>query len=199
MVDPRDEWLVIVDMQTVFAAPNSPWFTPTFKVAGEQISALLPLFGERVIFTRFIPPERIDGSWDAYYRKWEFATDRDDAMLWSLVAPWQHRPTLDTHRFSKWGTELQRLTGPAPRLVLCGVSTDCCVMATALGAVDDGAFVRVVADACGAKTPAIHEGALFLLSSRAPQLVISSVGEERARLGAAPSPRNGIGSDDEGD
>jgi nicotinamidase-related amidase len=184
MAGPWDEWLVIIDMQRVFATPDSPWFTPAFKGACEQITFLLPLFGKRVIFTRFIPPEHIDGSWDAYYRKWEFATDRTDARLWRLVVPWQDRPTLDTHRFSKWGIKLRRITGPSPRLVLCGVSTDCCVMATALGAVDDGAFVRVVADACGAKTPALHEGALSLLSGRAPQLVISSAREERGRLDA---------------
>ena len=57
MADPQDEWLVAIDMQTVFAAPDSPWFTPTFKAVGEQIASLLPLFGKRVIFTRFIPPE----------------------------------------------------------------------------------------------------------------------------------------------
>ncbi len=38
-------------------------------------------------------------------------------------------------------------------MVLCGVSTDCCVLMTALAAVDDGVAVRVVADACAAKTP----------------------------------------------
>jgi nicotinamidase-related amidase len=185
MAGSQDEWLVVVDMQTVFAAQDSPWFTPTFKAVSEQIASLLPLFGEQVIFTRFIPPELVEGSWDTYYQKWAFATDRNDAKLWGLVAPWQGRPTLDTHRFSKWGADLQRVTGDTPRLVLCGVSTDCCVMATALGAVDGGAFVRVIADACGAKTWAIHESALSLLSSRAPQLVISSVNEERTRLGAA--------------
>lgn len=185
MAGTNDEWLVVVDMQTVFAAQDSPWFTPTFESVSDQIASLLPLFGEQVIFTRFVPPELVEGSWDAYYRKWAFATDRNDAILWSLVAPWQSRPTLDTHCFSKWGVDLQRMAGRTPKLVLCGVSTDCCVMATAFGAVDGGAFVRVIADACGAKTPAIHESALSLLSSRAPQLVISSVNEEYARLGAA--------------
>ena len=182
----QDGWLVVIDMQAAFANSDSPWFTPSFRIASEQIASLLPQFAERVIFTRFIPPKLIEGSWDAYYRKWVFAADRNDAALWGLVAPWQDRPTLDTHRFSKWGSDLQRLTGPAPTLVLCGVSTDCCVLATAFAAVDDGAFVRVVADACGAKTPAIHEGALSLLRSRSPQLVVSSVEEERAGWVAAP-------------
>ena len=34
------------------------------------------------------------------------------------------------------------------RLVLVGVSTDCCVLSTALAAADEGVSVRVVADAC---------------------------------------------------
>jgi len=44
-------------------------------------------------------------------------------------------------------------------------------------------FVRIVADACGAKTPEIHEGALSVLDGRAPQLVISDTIAERSRLG----------------
>ena len=49
---------------------------------------------------------------------------------------------------------------------------------TALAAVDDGAFVRVVADACGAKTQQVHEDALALLQTRAPQLTITSTADE---------------------
>lgn len=177
------DWLVVIDMQNAFAAADSPWFTPSFGAAQERIAALLPLFGERVVFTRFVPPAAIEGSWEAYYRKWQFAMAPDAAALWTLVAPWQDRPSLDSHRFSKWGPELHRLTGRADSIVLCGVSTECCVLGTALAAVDDGVFVRIVADACGAKTPEIHEGALSLLTGRAPQLVISGTVAERSRLG----------------
>jgi len=177
------EWLVVIDMQNAFAAADSPWFTPSFGAAHERIAALLPLFGERVVFTRFVPPAVIKGSWEAYYGKWQFAMAPDAAALWTLVAPWQDRPSLDSHRFSKWGPELHRLARRADSIVLCGVSTECCVLGTALAAVDDGVFVRIVADACGAKTPEIHEGALSVLDGRAPQLVISDTIAERSRLG----------------
>jgi len=176
------DWLVVIDMQTAFRVPESPWCVPSFGAVQERITVLLPLFGERVVFTRFVPPAVTEGSWGAYYRKWQFATEPDTAPMWALAAPWQHRPSVDSHRFSKWGPALQRLTGLADAIVLCGVSTECCVLATALAAVDDGVFVRVVADACGTKTPEIHEGALSLLKSLVPQLVISSTGAERSRL-----------------
>lgn len=175
------DWLVVIDMQNVFAQPASPWFTPGFGAAAERIGALLPLFGERVCFTRFVPPARIEGSWAAYYAKWRFAAVRDDAALWALVAPWQDQASVDSHQFSKWGSDLACLTELGGSLVMCGVSNDCCVMATALAAVDGGAFVRVVAEACSAKTPEIHRAALDLLTSRAPQLIISDVRAEERR------------------
>jgi len=172
------DWLVVVDMQHVFADPASPWFTSGFASAAERIATLVPRFGRRVAFTRFVPPRAIEGSWADYYRRWDFAAAPASAELWQLVPPWRGAERVDTHRFSKWGAELRALTGPLSTVVLCGVSTDCCVLMTALAAVDDGAFVRVVADACGAKTPEVHEAALSLLRTRAPQLTITSTAEE---------------------
>jgi nicotinamidase-related amidase len=175
------DWLIVIDMQHVFAEPASPWFTLGFATAAERIAALLPRFGRRVIFTRFVPPRAIEGSWADYYRRWDFAAAPANAELWQIVPPWRGSEHIDTHRFSKWGAALRTLTGPSATVVLCGVSTDCCVLMTALAAVDDGAFVRVVADACGAKTPEVHEGALSLLRTRAPQLTITSTAEEVSR------------------
>jgi nicotinamidase-related amidase len=178
MTGANADWLIVIDMQHVFGDPASPWFTAGFAAAAERIGALLPRFAPRVVFTRFVPPETIDGSWTAYYRRWEFATAPAHAEQWQLVPPWRGSASLDTHRFSKWGVELRNRIGPSAAVVLCGVSTDCCVLMTALAAVDDGAFVRIVADACGAKTQQVHEDALALLQTRAPQLTITSTADE---------------------
>lgn len=172
------DWLVVIDMQHAFADPASPWFTAGFAAAAERIAALIPRFTPRVVFTRFVPPGTICGSWAAYYQRWAFATAPVYAEQWQLVPPWRGGESLDTHRFSKWGKDLRERIGKSATAVLCGVSTDCCVLMTALAAVDDGAFVRVVADACGAKTPQVHEAALSLLQGRAPQLTISSTEDE---------------------
>lgn len=172
------DWLVVVDMQHVFANAESPWFTAGFEAAAERIAVLVPRFGSRVLFTRFIPPLVIEGSWAEYYRRWDFAAAPASARLWELVPPWRGAEGLDTHRFSKWGPALRDRIGPSATAVLCGVSTDCCVLMTALAAVDDGAHVRVVADACGAKSPEVHDSALALLHTRAPQLTITSTAEE---------------------
>ena len=175
------DWLVVVDMQPAFSHPDSPWFTPGLADATPRVAELVRLFGERVLFTRFVPPERPTGSWVQYYARWAFALDPANAWMWALDAPWIGRPSVDSHTFAKWLPAVQGRIGDGASAVLCGVSTDCCVLATALAAVDDGAAVRVVADACAAKTPALHARALDLLGGRAPQLRITTLAEERDR------------------
>ena len=171
------DWLVVIDMQPAFSRPDSPWFIPTMAVVAGRIERLVPAFADRVVFTRFVPPARPFGSWIAYYQSWPFALTLEAAGLWELDPPWTGRPAIASHTFSKWNAALRaRCDGAAA--VLCGVSTDCCVLMTALAAVDDGAAVRVVADACAAKSPGIQDLALRLMAGRAPQLQVTTVEEE---------------------
>jgi nicotinamidase-related amidase len=52
--------------------------------------------------------------------------------------------------------------------VLAGVSTDCCVLSTALAAADAGVAVRVVADACAGVDDESHAKALDVMSLYGP-------------------------------
>jgi nicotinamidase-related amidase len=169
--------LVIVDAQRAFVEPQSPWCTPGADAALAGMRGLAEAFGERTVLTRFLPPVTASGSWRDYYERWDFA--RDAGPLWELVAPWTGADAVDAPAFSKWGPELEARVGAEPDLVLCGLSTDCCVLATALGAIDAGARVRVVADAC-ASEPALHDAALAILRRRAPQLTLTTVADELA-------------------
>lgn len=175
------DWLMVVDLQPAFSHPGSPWFTPALAEAAQRIKTLVPLFGSRVLFTRFVPPRTVSGSWRRYYEKWPFALDPASDWLWAVDAPWAGRPSIASHTCCKWLPEAHDRFAPDAAVVLCGVSTDCCVLATALAAVDAGADVRVVADACAARTEAAHAGALGIMAARAPQLRIATTAEERAR------------------
>ncbi len=172
--------LMVIDIQPAFTHPDSPWFMPALPGMLPRIEALVAGFGHRVVFTRFVPPSQVSGSWRAYYHAWPFALETSSSWLWSLEQPWQDRPSFASHTFSKWGATLRDACG-AGAAVLCGVSTDCCVLMTALSAVDDGAAVRIVTDACAAKTPAHHDCALQIMASRAPQLTLTTVAAELAR------------------
>jgi nicotinamidase-related amidase len=174
------DWLMVIDVQPAFAHPDSPWFTPTLDGVTAQIARLVQRFDQQVLFTRFVPPEAPWGSWQLYYDKASWALQSSSAGLWDLDARWADRPSFGRHTFSKWGEEARRFIGVNDAVVLCGVSTECCVLMTALAAVDDGAHVRVVADACASKSPEAHEQALVLMGGRAPQLRITTVAEELA-------------------
>lgn len=179
-----DEWLVVVDVQPAFLDAGSPWFSPMLPEAVTRIAELVPLFGARVVFTRFVPPRDVRGSWRPYYARWDFALRPESERLWDVTAPWAGRASVASHRFSKWEV-LRPVLGADASVVMCGVSTDCCVLGTAFAAVDDGAQVRVVADACAAKDDVIHERALAILASRAPQLELTTTRAECLRQGAA--------------
>jgi nicotinamidase-related amidase len=180
--------LAVIDMQAFFAT-GSPWAVPGFESLIEPVSTLARGFGDRVVFTRFLVPAVPEGSWVGYYRAWPQVVGPAAAHLADLVPPWagQELRTVDKTTFSKWGPELAAMTGTGGELTVCGVSTDCCVLATVLAAVDAGAQVRVVADACAGATAQAHEQALSLMTAFAPQVTVCSVGEELDRLADARS------------
>jgi nicotinamidase-related amidase len=181
--------LAVIDMQDVFGDPQSPWATPGFDELTSPIDHLLSSFGDRAVFTRFTLPASIEGSWGPYYEMWAEVTDPERAAWFELAEPWRSKSprTLDRPTFSKWGSELESMSGPDRTLVVCGVATDCCVVATAIAAADGGQHVRVVADACRGVDAAAHDRALGLMSGFAPQIVITTVEAELQRAASVPT------------
>jgi len=173
-------WLVVVDMQAVFADEGSPWRTPRYSDAAAGVRALLPGYSGRTVWTRFVAPAEPRGSWVPYYEEWGFAREPAGSPLWAISGfdPGSD-PVVDAPTFGKWGRRLAAVTGDAP-LVLAGVSTDCCVLSTALAAADDGRFVRVAADACAGASDADHQRALDAMALYRPLITISDVGSLRA-------------------
>ncbi|MFF0013813.1 cysteine hydrolase family protein [Streptomyces sp. NPDC005374] len=169
--------LAVIDMQCVFAEPDSPWRTPRFAEAAAGVRRLLPAFAERVTFTRFVAPAEPEGAWQEYYRQWPFALQPPDAPLWRLTDEFTDRAphVLDAPTFGKWTPELAARVGPEGRLVLAGVSTDCCVLSTALAAADAGVETLVVSDACAGADDDSHRGALDVMALYAPLIRIVTV------------------------
>jgi nicotinamidase-related amidase len=77
--------------------------------------------------------------------------------------------------FGKWGADLAAATGGSREFVLAGVSTDCCVISTALPAADAGVHVRVATDACAGATDADHRRALDAMALYAPLIELTDV------------------------
>lgn len=174
-------WLFLIDFQPVFADPASPWFTPGTREIYPRLSPLVERwFGERVLFTRFVPPgDAPQGSWVPYYRDWPFALTADPA-IWELDAPWKGGREIAAATFHKWTDEARQILRDADEIVVGGVSTDCCVLNTVMAALDDGAHLRLLSDACAAGTAEIHDMAVALMALRAPQLRVSTIAEALA-------------------
>jgi nicotinamidase-related amidase len=170
--------LVAIDMQAIFE-PGSPWGAPEYPRASAGIERLLPAFGDDVIFTRFVAPAEPWGAWIPYYRQWSFALVPDADPLYALSEPFRDlarrietRPT-----FGKWDADFAAAMDGSTEMVLTGVSTDCCVISTALAAADAGVHVRVVADACAGISPEDHRRALDAMALYAPLIEITTVDE----------------------
>ena len=172
-------WLAVIDMQNVFADPQSGWFTPRLAEIVGPITKLAAALAPRVVFTRFVAPAAPAGVWQRYYEQWPFALQPPDAPIYQLISdlPAGAGPTLDATTFSKWGPELSAQVGDGGRLVLAGVSTDCCVLSTALGAADAGVAVRVVADACAGVDDESHAKALDVMSLYGPLVEVVTVAD----------------------
>jgi nicotinamidase-related amidase len=173
--------LVVIDMQVVFGDPQSAWATPGFARITPAVARLVDRFSPHVVFTRFVAPAVPTGVWAEYYRTWPFALQPPQAPLWDLVpelGPGAY-PVVDRPTFGKWGPSLRTAVPGATSLVLCGVSTDCCVLSTALAAADDGLAVEVVADACAGLSDADHRRALEAMALYRPHLSIVTEAELR--------------------
>jgi nicotinamidase-related amidase len=172
-------WLVVVDPQVIFADPASEWASPEFDAAMDVIERVAPAFEGRVVVTRWLPTaprtteEGSATSWSDYFEAWPFADRPAADPLYGLVPRARaltDRPTVDAPTFGKWGDGLRAVVGEAPRLVLTGVSTDCCVIATALAAADAGAHVTVLTDGCAGSTADDGAAALRVMGLFDPQI-----------------------------
>ena len=172
-------WLAVIDMQRVFAEPDSGWFTPRFAEVVEPVRELVAALRPRVTFTRFVAPDAPAGAWRRYYETWPFALQPPDAPIYQLVEDFagEPGPTLDATTFGKWGPELSARVGEGGRLLLAGVSTDCCVLSTALAAADAGVAVQVVADACAGVNDETHAQALAILRLYEPLIEVTTVAD----------------------
>jgi nicotinamidase-related amidase len=164
-----EPWLVLVDLQRIFGADDSPWAAPRYDAAARACAALAERFAPRVVLTRFVAPAEPHGAWKPYYEQFPFALVPADDPLYDLTAPFADSgfEVVTCTTFGKWGPELAAVVGDAP-IVVGGVSTDCCVLSTVLAAADAGTAVTVVAEACAGASDVDHARALDALRLYAP-------------------------------
>lgn len=182
--------LVVIDMQPVFADVGSPWAAPRFAEALAVVHELAEAAGpDRSVFTRFVAPEHPEGAWVDYYAEWPFARQPPSAPAYRVVPALADlasaAPVVTATTFGKWGPGLAAHIRPGDTMLLVGVSTDCCVLSTALAAADAGVAVRVVAEGCAGADDKAHARALDLMRSYTPLADVIDLADARTELLAA--------------
>lgn len=183
--------LVVIDLQEIFADPRGEWYSPGFSSILEPIDALVTAYGPDVVFTRFVAPLVPLGAWRAYYERYPFALVGAEDRAYDLVAPYRARrgDSLETTTFSKWVPGLIERCALETTLVLAGVTTDCCVLATALAAADAGRAVRVVRQACAGANDESHAQALALMGLFSPLVEVVELDEALGLVAGRPRAR----------
>lgn len=181
-----DPLLVVIDVQRVFLE-GSPWRIEALPGRLPNIVALARDRSPDVVFTRHVPaPDGGSGTWRDFYRAWS-EVGRDPSV-WDLVPQLTGIPGVDATKsiYSAFGAselhdELSKRASQG--LVLCGVETDCCVLATVLEAIDRGLPVSVVHDAVASPDQTAHVGALAICRRLGEQVELVSTAEvlERSR------------------
>ncbi len=180
-------WLVVIDPQAIFASPDSAWGSPFFADAFANIVRLAKAAGDRVLVTRWLPTADRSTSWGEYFEAWPFADKPADDPLFELVPEARGlspHSSLDLPTFGKWGEALERVIGVGTPAVLTGVSTDCCVVSTALAGADAGGRITVASDACAGSSAENHAAALQVMGLYPPQLTVATSEECLALLRA---------------
>jgi nicotinamidase-related amidase len=161
--------LVVIDMQRAFRQEGE-WHIPRYDEAARTI-ARLAASGLEPILTRFVPDTAEKGSWSSYYDRWQSMRLESADPIWHIELPdVEARSSIGLPTFSKWGEALADRIPVGDEVILTGVATDCCVLATALGAADAGRYVTVVEDACAGQSDPAHEQALSLLELLSPMI-----------------------------
>jgi nicotinamidase-related amidase len=174
-----EKYLLVIDMQNIFADPESDWKTAEIEQIYDPIQRLAKHFAPQVVFTRFISAQKPTGAWCEYYSDWPKALVPPSDPTWEIVPELKEvsltvnglngdATTIDKTTFGKDGPELQTLLAPDDEVYLCGVSSDCCVLSTALALIDRGIKTYVVEDACRGLDEASHNAAMLVMSDYAP-------------------------------
>ena len=163
---------IVVDMQELFRS-HPEWGTKALTGIVPSIQRLLKAKPENAYFSRFIPAQhagKAEGMWQRYYRRWHSVTlDQIDAVQIDVIhelRPWAKRVG-DKPGYSALASADIRAAAIAARdVILTGVETDVCVLATAIEAMEAGLRVILARDALTSSSLSCHAKALDILHDR---------------------------------
>lgn len=163
--------LLVIDMQNAYT-PEGPWTCPRIDQAAENIVSLIESGTfEQIIFTRFDAPTAPVGTWNDYN---EINRDvNEDVYLNEIIPqlkvyedvfPMYSKSTYSSMTIPEVRSAATECIERGGSVVVTGVVSECCVIATALEAVDMGCPVIYLKDACAGADDALEQSVVDILS-----------------------------------
>jgi nicotinamidase-related amidase len=183
--------LVAVDVQRLYRE-FAPWALAGVERVADVSAGLADALGCPLLCTRTVLPSAHgveDGPWRAYEERWQALRARaaaEPALLDPLPALQRRcREVFDKHTYSAFESptfaDAIRAFAPSP-LIVTGVETDICVLATVFGAIDRNLPVWLVTDAVAGPDARAQQGVLAMLSRMPEQVRLVTAREVVAAL-----------------
>jgi nicotinamidase-related amidase len=173
-----NDLFLFIDFQKIFEE-NEEWKVPGIRDCLNRAKKAHFLVSKvrniTTITTNYLPPADVDNdpndyAWKRYFDQFASVPKHGHHELYGDLEYIPADSKWTSNGFSKWNHSLSYTT--PFNVFITGVSTECCVLSTALSAVDTGANVYIISDACAAGTPEDHELGLRVLSKFAPNIQI---------------------------
>ena len=162
---------VVVDMPNAYLEDQC-WACTKTSACAENIAALIDGgVCDNVVFTEYLAPENPVGTWVTYNEV--NAEVNEDAWLNEIVdalKPYTETyPLYSKSTYSSFGNpDFKSLMARAGRIVITGVMSECCVLATAIDAIDTGTPVVYLTDACSGSTQEYEDMATAMMEFASP-------------------------------
>ena len=172
-----NDLFLFVDFQKIFE--KGDWKVPEIKntltrakIARDTVAKIRNI---TTIATRYLPPHGVclrnkDDAWFKYFKMYPNVPNDPDHEMYQHIENISCDLSWESSGFSKWNHS-STYTSPF-NVFITGVSTECCVLSTALSAIDAGATVYIISDACAAGSKNDHNLGLNILSRFAPNVQI---------------------------
>jgi len=160
--------LVVMDLQRLFLDERSPAYLPTWPAVRIGVERLLKRFrelGHPIIWTRHVDSGGRSGTVVAHFGGRPITEGDPLSEFTPNVRPAHGEAECVKSRYSAWSSPgFDALLPPDARLVLAGVTTHRCVVATAVDASSRDRICVVAADATATLNARLHMAALSVLS-----------------------------------
>lgn len=161
--------LLVIDLQVV-VAPGGAWELPGITHVVTAATRLVDEHHGPVLASRHCPVPEQPGALGRY------AQLSSDAS--QLVPELRHITDVEKQTYSAYRADAVRTAAnEVDDVILCGVETDCCVLATAFDLLDAGISTVVVADAVTGPDAIAHQGALRAMERFGDLLRVQTVDE----------------------